>query len=307
MIAGLIVFMHAEVAMGTPIRCMNTQHQCVFVMCCCCQVLPVWLISVMLAALLTVLTVKLMQRGVKTYQTESKQKRHAPSDRSLLDPLLLADTPALQHMYSTSSTAFVDADFEVSPKLSDSMSDPWLWRQQSQRNLRTPGPPAAAGAAAAAGSSSACEQPAAAADVEAVGMLSAGGESPGSAGSTFDILLPADPPVLLKLLGGEESRRVPCKKIMLLLLLSGWVVASDTLKRQVPCGSLQYWLVVLSVVPAAVAVTLLVRQYLLQKFACRAVAGLEPGNGAYCSCRCLRHSTPSLVHCDWPRTPLHTS
>jgi hypothetical protein len=65
-----------------------------------------------------------------------------------------------------------------------------------------------------------------------------------------------------------------------LFCLASWVVASDTGKATLACGSLRYWAVVLSVVPPCVLVTLAVRQWLLARSAVEtAAAAAAAGNG----------------------------
>lgn len=64
-----------------------------------------------------------------------------------------------------------------------------------------------------------------------------------------------------------SRRQLPWQPLLTLFALSCWVVASDTGKAMLPCGSLQYWAVVLSVVPPCLSVTLTVRQWLLARTA----------------------------------------
>lgn len=69
-----------------------------------------------------------------------------------------------------------------------------------------------------------------------------------------------------------ERQQLPWQPLLLLFFLSCWVVISDTAKVTLQCGSLTYWVVALSVVPPAAAVTLLVRQWLLTKTAVKSAA-----------------------------------
>ncbi len=64
----------------------------------------------------------------------------------------------------------------------------------------------------------------------------------------------------------QRARRahLPLWPASLLVLLTAAVAASDVGKSYVPCGSWRYWLVVLSVVPPALGVTLLARRWELR-------------------------------------------
>jgi hypothetical protein len=69
-----------------------------------------------------------------------------------------------------------------------------------------------------------------------------------------------------------SRQQLPWQPLLTLFALACWVVASDTGKAKLPCGTLQYWAVVLSVVPPCLLVSLLVRQWLLAKTAVEAFA-----------------------------------
>lgn len=71
----------------------------------------------------------------------------------------------------------------------------------------------------------------------------------------------------------NESRQIPYEKLGILVLITGCVLASDSIKSLVPCGSLKYWLVVLGVVPVAVGCMLVTRRTLLHKIAVKKAAG----------------------------------
>jgi hypothetical protein len=76
-------------------------------------------------------------------------------------------------------------------------------------------------------------------------------------------------------------QQLPWQPLLTLFCLASWVVASDTGKATLACGSLRYWAVVLSVVPPCVLVTLVVRQWLLARVAVEtAAAATAVGNGA---------------------------
>jgi hypothetical protein len=77
----------------------------------------------------------------------------------------------------------------------------------------------------------------------------------------------------------REAIQLPFWPLLVLFLLAAAVVASDTLKAWFACGSVQYWLVVLSVVPVCVGVMLAVRQHLLHKGRLKAAAGVLCGGG----------------------------
>jgi hypothetical protein len=63
-----------------------------------------------------------------------------------------------------------------------------------------------------------------------------------------------------------ERRRVPLLKLLVLLALFAWLLASQTLAtHNVACGSAAYWLLVLSVAPAVVGLMACVRPYLIEK------------------------------------------
>lgn len=73
-------------------------------------------------------------------------------------------------------------------------------------------------------------------------------------------------------------QQLPWQPVLILSLLSCWVVASDTGKATLACGSLRYWAVVLSVVPPCLLVTLVVRQWLLARGALEAAAAAAVGS-----------------------------
>ena len=77
----------------------------------------------------------------------------------------------------------------------------------------------------------------------------------------------------------REAVQLPLWPLLVLFLLAMAVVLSDTFKSYFTCGSLQYWLVVLSVVPVCGGVMLAVRRQLLQKGRLKAAAGLLCGGG----------------------------
>uniref|UniRef100_A0A383VY93 Membrane transporter protein n=1 Tax=Tetradesmus obliquus TaxID=3088 RepID=A0A383VY93_TETOB len=77
-----------------------------------------------------------------------------------------------------------------------------------------------------------------------------------------------------------ERQQLPWQPLVVLLFLSCWVVVSDTSKAALVCGSLQYWLVVLSVAPPAAIVVLLVRQWLLAKTAVKEAAAATAAEDA---------------------------
>lgn len=76
------------------------------------------------------------------------------------------------------------------------------------------------------------------------------------------------------------QQQLPWQPLVALFLLSSWVVASDTGKATLACGSLRYWAVVLSVVPPCLMVTLFVRQWLLARTEVEAAAAAAVGTAA---------------------------
>jgi hypothetical protein len=75
-------------------------------------------------------------------------------------------------------------------------------------------------------------------------------------------------------------QQLPWQPVLVLFLLSCWVVASDTGKATLVCGSWRYWLVVLSVVLPCCATTLVVRQWLLAKSAVEEAAAVAVGSAS---------------------------
>jgi hypothetical protein len=75
-------------------------------------------------------------------------------------------------------------------------------------------------------------------------------------------------------------QQLPWQPVLILFLLSCWVVASDTGKATLACGSLRYWAVVLSVVPPCLLVTLVVRRWLLARGAVEAAAAAAVGSAS---------------------------
>lgn len=53
------------------------------------------------------------------------------------------------------------------------------------------------------------------------------------------------------------------------------VVASDLAKEKTRCGTWQYWLIVASIVPVVVAITSVVRVYLMRRYKNRVAADYE--------------------------------
>lgn len=87
-------------------------------------------------------------------------------------------------------------------------------------------------------------------------------------------------PMQLKLstVQAYARQQLPWQPVLILFLLSCWVVASDTGKATLACGSFRYWAVVLSVVPPCLLVTLVVRQWLLARGAVEAAAAAAVGS-----------------------------
>jgi len=101
------------------------------------------------------------------------------------------------------------------------------------------------------------------------------------------------------------KQQLPWQPLLTLFLLSCWVVASDTGKATLACGSLRYWAVVLSVIPPCVCVTLLVRQWLLARTAVEAAAVSAAGAAsrapaaeaaALTAAAAARHKKSSTIH-----------
>ena len=80
-----------------------------------------------------------------------------------------------------------------------------------------------------------------------------------------------------------SRQQLPWQPVFVLFLLSCWVVASDTGKATLTCGSLRYWAVVLSVVPPCLLVTLTVRQWLLARTTVEAAASAAVGSVSPCA------------------------
>jgi hypothetical protein len=73
--------------------------------------------------------------------------------------------------------------------------------------------------------------------------------------------------------GAGVWMQVPLMKVAVLIGVSAWVVVSDSLKETVPCGSLRYWGLVLSLLPCIAVVTVEMRRHLLWKGHVKAAAG----------------------------------
>lgn len=120
--------------------------------------------------------------------------------------------------------------------------------------------------------------------------LTAAGGSSGDGSSSRDAKQPPRScslcscwdPAQLKLLTVQAYTRqqLPWQPVLVLFLLSCWVVASDTSKATLVCGSWRYWLVVLSVVLPCCATTLVVRQWLLAKSAVEEAAAAAVGSAS---------------------------
>ncbi|EIE22493.1 hypothetical protein COCSUDRAFT_47913 [Coccomyxa subellipsoidea C-169] len=67
--------------------------------------------------------------------------------------------------------------------------------------------------------------------------------------------------------------QVPPLKLALLFLMFACIVASDSFKDRTVCGTWQYWLVVLSVLPVILIITLFVRAYLVRDFNAKQASG----------------------------------
>ncbi|KAK9864853.1 hypothetical protein WJX84_005030 [Apatococcus fuscideae] len=72
-----------------------------------------------------------------------------------------------------------------------------------------------------------------------------------------------------------ESTQIPVFKVAILLAMFAGVLASDTTKTRLQCGTCTYWVVVLSVVPFILVLAAGVRAYLLRKFHVKARYGWE--------------------------------
>ncbi|KAK9829540.1 hypothetical protein WJX72_006389 [[Myrmecia] bisecta] len=73
----------------------------------------------------------------------------------------------------------------------------------------------------------------------------------------------------------DESHQFPWLKFAILVAMFAGVIASDKAKEKVRCGSAQYWLVVVAMVPAILVITLGVRGYLLRRFHVKRCAQYE--------------------------------
>lgn len=197
------------------------------------KLLPVWVTSVLLASLLTLITVKLLRRAVKVAQAENA-----------------ANAVLAQYR------------------------EPLLQQQEEQERLLPPAggsdghPPAAV---YVGGSPLAPDTP----------TLKAARPQL----SHHDLSVDLRTQSLLQqvaVMSKAEQRQVPVWPLVIMLLLAAAVVTTDTLKSQLPCGTWQYWLLVLSIVPVCGTVTLVVRRHLLRKSALRQRAGLVRGEGELC-------------------------
>lgn len=105
-------------------------------------------------------------------------------------------------------------------------------------------------------------------------------------------------------------QQLPWQPVLVLFLLSCWVVASDTGKATLACGSIRHWLVVLSVVPPCLLVTLVVRQWLLAKTAVEeaaaaAVVSATPAPGAVSAAALTQQRSKSAGVIHWtPRNSI---
>lgn len=120
--------------------------------------------------------------------------------------------------------------------------------------------------------------------------LTAAGGSSGDGSSSRDVKQPPrlcslcscfDPAQLkLSTVQAYTRQQLPWQPVLVLFLLSCWVVASDTGKATLVCGSWRYWLVVLSVVLPCCATTLVVRQWLLAKSTVEEAAAAAVGSAS---------------------------
>jgi len=258
------------------------------------QLLPLWLVSVSLALLLTAITWKLWHKGIDTFRSENRRKRgtHLPHNRAASvvkpgDADSSLSKPLLESPASSGMPALTGADLRAV-----SVSSPrrvliparTLTRSRSLQDGLLRIASFASGAAAdwvpdvdELSECSSDEPQDDLADVEALEPVgeadSSEGHGPGAAQALAGLI-----PFTLRACSHIHSL-LPMDKFSLLMALAAWVVATDMLKDQLLCGSLAYWGVVLSVVPAAFVVTLFVRHRLLRARARDDALGLPPHVG----------------------------
>jgi hypothetical protein len=72
----------------------------------------------------------------------------------------------------------------------------------------------------------------------------------------------------------RESQILPFGKLAVLVALFAWLLGTGILKGDVGCGSVQYWLLALAILPCALLVMGVVRQGLLRKQTLKNQVGL---------------------------------
>eukprot|EP00208_Stichococcus_sp_RCC1054_P001671 CAMPEP_0206145512 /NCGR_PEP_ID=MMETSP1473-20131121/27613_1 /ASSEMBLY_ACC=CAM_ASM_001109 /TAXON_ID=1461547 /ORGANISM="Stichococcus sp, Strain RCC1054" /LENGTH=522 /DNA_ID=CAMNT_0053541757 /DNA_START=144 /DNA_END=1709 /DNA_ORIENTATION=- len=230
------------------------------------KLLPAWMTTVLLAVLLSFLSFKLISRGLKTYQTETRElaadvsNEHpgtsggdgggAPavtggSPRILVPRRKRRARVSMEQLTSYVSSSdfshvFEDA-IEAAEKLAAQVAD-------VTQPLLHPG---------------------------AAPHNGAGGGSPSSATDaqhteSHDIL--PQPPEVKAMLEGE-SRQLPWQHLAVLVLLTAAVIASDTTKAYVQCGSMSYWGIVLALVPLTAVVSAGAAVWLTRKYTAKTRAG----------------------------------
>lgn len=302
------------------------------------RILPAWVTSCLMAALLLFLTYKLLRRGCTTFARESLEvaaehrrcsSAPAPAD-GLTEPLLAHDGGADEQQQQQRDAAARDVDGRpgrarkhgaapgraaaawLSPVSAAHDQDVVLPVPSGLRPLvvhqpgrqaggehssfsveSTPrtgcGPDGEAGASPLrrpkdAAALAAAAAAAAAAESDAAPLVTARARQPPpklqheQRRRCCSCLDPAR--LSLATVRAYQQRQLPWQPLLVMVVLSCWVVASDTAKTTLPCGSPRYWAAVLSVVPPAALTTLLVRQWLLAKTAVEAAAAAAAGPAA---------------------------
>jgi uncharacterized membrane protein YfcA len=280
------------------------------------KLLPVWITSFLLAALLILLTVKLLRRAFGTFAAETAAKQHQEQLRA---PFLVegaddaeeSGTPqaqALGHGRAGSRLSITSGEGSAEEPLLDAPPSGGSDTTARKGTSKAPPPLQVADITRQASSSAPIDIPASSPGADDVSIIittipdryqQEGGlaatphasskvinnNSFGSS-ATFDggdgrRLRKADHSASFiqrfHSMLSREQQQVPLRPIFTMLLLAGAVVATDMLKSKVPCGTWRYWLVVGSVVPLCLAVTLVVRHQLLRKASIRDQAGLDNG------------------------------
>ena len=260
------------------------------------KVTPTWITTTILALLLTAMAHKLIKRSRSVWKLEGEERRLARraaeegeetiqglsalmreegnAAATVEEPLLLggdtlSSAPSLPSLVSLADEEAALAAGAARPKPPHSRRRGGGDKEGGTNGVSpgsSPPKPALTEAAAAAAAETAAG---ATGDDEERASLPSSSAGGGSGGGVEH----ATPSPF------SEHRLAPPRKVALIFALTLFVLAADLSKKLVTCGSWRYWLVVGSVIPPSLAVTLAARSRLVREHALREAGA--PGWPAY--------------------------